>query len=802
MDSLYGSNAAPSFVISNRFSSIEEMASAFSAGAGYTDVWYNEYCLIDTPNKNDKDNGKVYKRGLNYQTVPLHGAEYVGQIVGPSSGTPYFSIDTIPEAQKYGSIDLPEYWYRRYPTGKLNDEGECIGVKDDSGNYITTEESGTPGIFGFSKNIDTGLVPGKEDDGSFNDEIRYTWVNIRADTAAADSWYYVGMSIPYTVIDYQLHSVSPYYDDGLRNPNPTTMDRIDDKSHPFYEEWDMGVAHGIKGDALRNLRIITPKQDDVIYSIKNLKIDSSTGEASFETPGYDGQADDIAKGRQILVFDYYKFDRHINPTTTALGKYTVYLGPWNIISNLGLKDDGTFWVTYTYNEKYSRDKLIRWVTDVELTSGDGSAGGLFTMKFNNDNPYEYYRKPITWIKNIEIDAVNGDATFTYAGTGYTVPAGAVYTDKNGSALGSGKYRVPHLIKWVKDVELDTETGHFQMDFNDDTSYNSILNWVKDITIDESNGDITINHTTGDVKSAAKLKLLTRMATSEDGVITLYFNTGETMTVTNLSGGTYKIKMVTNISLATGINDDKHIMIKYNTESASTPIGDPINFIQDVVVRPTDFHLLVLYSDPSHRPSTDANGVVTYPSGTGVNDWVSNANVRGAINTSNIIRIPTYGSSDNTVYWRDYGSVKDDHGVLVGMNISYSDIEGQDILDYLNATYPNGITASSPKPGSATDTLGGAVAGKVVTYLPQTDNGKQDKEFYAFDYSSYSWYYLGSIGDNGMRDVVLSSSDPSERQSSSTKLNTQGLMFEYFATSYSDTAMPSFWDKDYNSWATE
>ena len=95
MDSFYGGKQGVSFIIKETFSSVKEMAEAFSGGATYTDVWYGEYCLIDTPNKNNADNGKIFRRGLNYMQADMHGAEYVGQIVGPSSGTPFFQINTI-----------------------------------------------------------------------------------------------------------------------------------------------------------------------------------------------------------------------------------------------------------------------------------------------------------------------------------------------------------------------------------------------------------------------------------------------------------------------------------------------------------------------------------------------------------------------------------------------------------------------------------------------------------------------------------------------------------------------------------
>ena len=54
----------------------------------------------------------------------------------------------------------------------------------------------------------------------------------------------------------------------------------------------------------------------------------TTGESTVGTPGYAGIDDDIAAGRQIVVFDYYVYDKKLNPTPIM-----IYLGDFNIITN-------------------------------------------------------------------------------------------------------------------------------------------------------------------------------------------------------------------------------------------------------------------------------------------------------------------------------------------------------------------------------------------------------------------------------------------------------------------------------------
>ena len=95
--------------------------------------------------------------GYDY-TNDMGGAEYLGQIVGPSSGTPYFQINTLEEAHNKSTITLEDNEYRRYPYGQ-----------DEDGNYLTTSEGRTIADFNF--NTGNALVPGKDSSGNFNDDI-------------------------------------------------------------------------------------------------------------------------------------------------------------------------------------------------------------------------------------------------------------------------------------------------------------------------------------------------------------------------------------------------------------------------------------------------------------------------------------------------------------------------------------------------------------------------------------------------------------------------------------------------------
>lgn len=721
----------------------------------YRTVWYGEHAIISCKNKNHPDNGKVFMRGLDYQNS-MGGAIYKFQIVGPSSGTPFFQVDTIDNVTHMSTKALEENTYRRYPVGQ-NTDGTVITnwKQDDNGNWY---DGGGTLKKDFKFNIQNRtLVPGK-DGASFNDDIEYTWVNIRKDDEDADSWFYVGMKFPYTVIDYKTHAVSQYDTAGnIKQENAmASITRIDDKTHPFWEHWDIGIPKGLKGDTLRNLKVIemTEALRNKVYSTEHITVNPTTGLATVGQSGYSNMDDDIAKHRQIVVYELYIYDKRINPDPIL-----IYLGDFNIIKNITLDDKGTLTVSYTHNNDTVFTKKIKWVTGVALSTGDGAAGGHFKIDFNNDSPS--YETDLTWVKGLEIQD-NGDVIGTFAGT------------NGGTLANNGKNKIGH-VRWISSVTLDENTGHFVCSFNDGTaSVDKRLTWVKDIAINQANGQITINTTTGDKISPAKLKLLTAARVNDIGETTLIFNTGETINLKTENGGeNYKITTVKSIYMGTGISDDKSIYVKYNSNPNPVKVSDPINSIERLVVRPSDWHLFVLYSDPSHRVKNATDG------------WISNNDVMKYDSS-----IPNYGSN---VYWKDLGTIKDQAGILIGFNVTKTQLNAAgftdaNIIEYLNREFPFGLTGAQNQPGGQSN------LGKIITYQPYNE-AKSDKEFYAFDYNLSTWYYLGKIADTGMRDVKLM--DESEATYESLKtLTSDGLAFLQNSVTVSDSAIPSYWSSTY------
>lgn len=765
LDSFYGGRPSTNFTIKNSFPSIAAMETKFSEGDSYKDVWYGEYVIIDTLNKNDRDNGIVYQRGIN-------GPIRIGQIVGPSSGTPFFDMSTIENVQDVAKETIDEAGgdIKYYPTGMA--DNKFVTTKNGDGFDLYTAAEYTIN--------NHGLVPGKEvsgDDITYNDGIKYTWCNIRLNDEDKDSIFYVGFEIPYHVAEFQIHPTSPYDEDGNISEGSVTIEKIDDGTHPFYSLWDLGIPKGIKGDTLRNLKVVVPTEGQTIYlpSAISLDEDSKVILSTNVADIYDA-TDDIANGREIITFELYVYDEKKNPDPIL-----IYLGDFNIIENIALTDDGTLTIGYTHEDDDVFSKKLKWINNIELTKGLGEEGGHLTVSYNNgDDPFE---EDLTWIKDIQIGE-DGTITYSYVGTDEgNIPdngikladhllrwiANTTLNNENGKftvnynngnpdeftldwvkdiAIDSdGTVTINHvsapdviyeqLIKSIDTIILDSDTGIFSIKLNSDTAAKEYqLDWIKDIDINETNGNISLEHTdasVGTVLSDAKLKIITKAETAANGITTLTFNTGDTL---NLklpnSNEDFKFKTITDVILNTNIREDQRIRVRYNTDTTETNyIGNPINYVQELYVRPSDWHLFVLFSDPAHRVPKDTTEAAK---------WITGNNLLG------------YTGNYNTEFynWYDLGAIKDQSGLLIGFNITNETLgvtsaTKENIITWLNNNYANGLTGNNNVPG------GQSLAGKIITYSP-TDTDQKD--FFAFDYNRNTWYWLGDISDSGIRDAML------------------------------------------------
>lgn len=446
--SFYGGKSGTPFIIVRYFSSVAEMVTNFKKGAAYTEVHFDEHVLINTVDKNNPDNGKIYRRGYD-STNDLGGAIYIGTIVGPAGKAPMLELTTIEEVKK----------------------------KQNQGGFSTRYQEG-------SYTIPSSLVPGK-DGNKYNDSIEWASCCVRNENNE-DSIAYIGFKTPYTVIDFTSQTVSPYYNrsDNTSNfVNQNIIDRIDDKIHPFYEKWHINVPKGIKGDAFKNFRAIP---------------------ASNIVQDYAGRAEDIANNREILVYDYYHYDKNENGEPV-----TLYLGDYNMINSININDDGTLTIDYSHDDNLVYNKLFKWIKKITLNKDTGHFKIEYNQDVDKNGQSTIYETDLDWVKDISFDD-DGSVILDYT---HSVDKG--YTK---------------LLKWIKEVSLNNENGHFQIEFNHATDkngkstiYETDLNWVKNITFDNEGSIIISNTRDAEVEYAKLLKWIKDVSLDENGHFKIEFN---------------------------------------------------------------------------------------------------------------------------------------------------------------------------------------------------------------------------------------------------------------------------------------
>lgn len=300
-NSFYGGRRGASFVIVKRYSTIAEMITAFSQGGDYKTVNYDEYVLIDTENKNDKDNGKIYRRGYEYNNS-MGGAVYEGQIVGPAGMAPHTEMHTIDEVEQIEERE--DFEYRR-----------------GSGSYSPTGGNLIPGKY---VEAGSGII-------KYNDAINWAYCSVR-DENSHESTAHIGFKFPYTVIEYETISVSPYNNGNYEDTSAAI--RIDDESHPFYEKWRINIPKGIKGNSVTDINL---------------------GEATSDIEDYADKSADIANHRKVLTYEETNYDnKEIGETVKK------YIGKINEVQETVI--DNRYHLLIYYSDPAVRAALINTAT--------------------------------------------------------------------------------------------------------------------------------------------------------------------------------------------------------------------------------------------------------------------------------------------------------------------------------------------------------------------------------------------------------------------------------------------------------
>lgn len=279
MDSIYGGRPGSPFVIKARFRSVEKMQEAFRSGPEYKAVWYGEYCIIDTDNKNDFDNGKIYQRGTEYGNG-TGDAKYVGQVVGPQSGVPGFDFKSFDKVKEYITKDF-------------KDDGEIRTWPSNGELYQDYKENpdlNKPAIDIESFSVpNRSLVKGWDGANTFVDNIEYTWVNIaypygKGSNKFAVSKTLMGFKIPYPVFKATAESLEPGNDPVIEDiPWPK-----EGEEHPFAYNWKFKIPRGAKGDSVSISTNLFSKEniDGVKVNCTTTGVNNENGQPSSTTESF------------------------------------------------------------------------------------------------------------------------------------------------------------------------------------------------------------------------------------------------------------------------------------------------------------------------------------------------------------------------------------------------------------------------------------------------------------------------------------------------------------------------------------
>lgn len=510
------------------------------SNTSYKNVWYNELCIIDTINKNNPNNGKIFRRTLKGagDTGTNLCAEYVGRIVGPAGTNPFFSFGSLKSVEEQGKkekIDLAPEMQVSYP---IDENGNISSAKTeiidgqevqiDINPFYQSAAIGTNGI----------LVPGKAPNGEYHDDIKYTWLNVVDDTREIPtrSIIYMGFQIPYPSLEINSETIDWWESASIIKNTQIGLENIE--NHPFYHNWTISIPRGVRGNAATNIRLVQQKEfsnvpggienkpilydfekdliesNNGIYVIRNLNPQDNTDHYGPDLPDRTG-----IENSYIWVYDYifYDVDQYDDEATESTiehtKKYTFYLGSYNEISDVILEEDGT--LTFIYSDATSKifSKKISWINDV-LIENSGILNFVFNQTeyrltgdskpredktyyiYNNDtqqyeeetsigdefNPeYTYYEYTDTYSKQLPYPTnviVNDDGTIDFGLAG-----------KDSLRLQDWSGQQDYKLDYVKAINMDDNTKvlYSTTTVNDRTvNLNGTkgINYIEAMTIDD------------------------------------------------------------------------------------------------------------------------------------------------------------------------------------------------------------------------------------------------------------------------------------------------------------------------------
>lgn len=566
MESFYGGRQGASFLIKKSFKYINEQDPAYQADlvakladgidedfakrdlapltmelcfldGNYQEVWYNEHCIIDTTNKNNPNNGKIFRRVLQTQDTNGNTSlpyEYLGAIVGPSSGAPMLKPQS-------GLLDF-ETIRSQFPKGHWDGLGlsedkdgkTTLKIYDPSfsdGDLSTWPSSVT--LKEESITIDNeGMVPGAVIKGEYingvfentaveyTDDIKYNWFNVRKNTenddGVVESWCYIGFKIPYPVF-----STSAIYKTPGTRPKAYEVNRNDDTDsieHPFWYDWRFEIPGGLRGVSIENIFIndtdVEDNNNNNLYEVSAYVFNDLWYNTATDTYAFK----EDAAPKSYKDRSWFCKARILNPSATTdspellkqtdeSDTVTFFLGEITEIDNVTL-DTETGHLEFIYHNQKTDSYDLRYPIDVRMEEETGHVEVDYSL-LKEDGSHTKdewnFRYPI----NIDIEPGEGKFTTTYS------------REQSGVAeIGNNKevvnFRYPIEIDFIKTTDddyqgVDTQTpieyntGEYSITYSyadknkgEEKTESDQLGFVRKVSITEDdkgeNGSITFVNT--------------------------------------------------------------------------------------------------------------------------------------------------------------------------------------------------------------------------------------------------------------------------------------------------------------------
>ena len=374
-----------------------EVMETMFASINYEDVWYGQLAIIDTTNKRNKNNGKLFRRVLGRTEAEaekdggtLHG-EYIGRIVGPSEGFPNVKI--------HGSVDSVKDVVKKTFNGN-NDYLYPIGENSIAEGATTIADLDR--IYALKASQSNGqLIPGAErnSQGKFvskENGIYYSWVNVRdnIDSESEDTYVYLGFTVPYTVFDFDFKSV-----DWNKEFSAEQINREEYASgeEPFFVNWAINIPRGVTGNhagylrrtTFGEFRNLTPQNTGkpILYDFSDIW---SENNGNFNLPEYGSTKpfptfNGLTSSSSIIVYTFFinKITEENKETIPA----TCYIGRIADIESIDLLETGHISVKYSDRQApiiINRANPLKWVKEITYGIDVSTGHSKLNVVYNDD----------------------------------------------------------------------------------------------------------------------------------------------------------------------------------------------------------------------------------------------------------------------------------------------------------------------------------------------------------------------------------------------------------------------------------